>query len=57
MNTNRYEWVADKIDLNVLPSLLNSLSKDGFDIWQVSELKLALYAPHSFLVIARKPVA
>ena len=56
-----YEYVADKIELNVLPSLLNSLSKDGYEIWKVKELDVD-FTPsggrqlYTFLVIARKLV-
>jgi len=47
-----FNWVADKINFNMLPSLLNSLSKDGFEIWQVKHLE-----DNTFLVIARnRPV-
>ena len=50
-----WQWVADQCDLNVLPSMLSSLSKDGFEIWQVRELNTSFDgSPHSFLVIARK---
>ena len=42
-------WVVDKISLNVLPMLLNSLTKDGFAIWQVINLDGT-----NFLVIAQK---
>lgn len=49
-----YEYVADTIAFNILPSLLNSLSKDGFDIWQVTELDNPPSRPNTFLVIARK---
>ena len=50
MSQIRWKWVADKCDLNILPSVLNSLSKDGFEIWQVSEPDTGF----NVIVIARK---
>jgi hypothetical protein len=37
MSQLKWKWVVDKCDLNILPSILNSLSKDGFEVYQISE--------------------
>ena len=48
-----YKYVVDTIAFDILPSLLNSLSKDGFEIWCVGELRRL---SNTFWVIARKPI-
>ena len=37
MSQIKWSWVADKCSVNILPSILNSLSKDGFEIYKISE--------------------
>ncbi len=50
MSQIQWKWVADKCDLNILPSLLNSLSKDGFEVYKISEPDTG----NNVVVIARK---
>lgn len=38
MSQIKWSWVVDKCDVEILPSILNSLSKDGFEIYQIDKL-------------------
>ena len=50
MSQIRWTWVVDKCSVDILPSILNSLSKDGFEIYKISEPDTGF----NVLVIARK---